>query len=230
MVMPCWETAAEPVQAALGRGSSDEQSSHFHRYKSFTAEDSSSLYSTRRRKLMKDLLRQARSSSGAGSLTVIEFAAAMFIEFDEMGQRATGVRVRHIQSGVEEYLRPSHGGEIVLCAGVFESPRLLRQSIIRHVTDVPTVSNKDISSNKADNTGTLWDPEVFELLGSCLQDHLLVPLMFLSTAPWSAKSVPSATSGDTVPGKGPSNGIHGWIYLNDEGHPCDLHSSQSIPR
>lgn len=228
-MQPLEETAAEPVRVVLDAPTSSSyarQSSHFSSFRSLTRDENHLGKSiTRRRKLIRDILKQ--STGRAGRLTVIDFAEAEFIEFDESGRRATGVCVRRIDTGALEFHQPSGGGELVLCAGVFESPRLLRASLLRRYDEVRSFhENADIQRDHtkvpANLRGTLWDPAVFNLLGSSLQDHLLVPLMFIASQRWVSPA--SSSSG------GPSNGIHGWVYLDDDGHPSDLHSSHSIPR
>jgi len=242
LVQPQIESAAEPVKMTLAPTTTLEhkQSSHFSTYRSLTCIDTRT--QRRQRKFIRDLLNKETQNEKVGRLIVVEFADVQYIEFDKTGQRAIGAWVRHVDTGLVECLRPSNGGEIVLCAGVFESPRILHTSIERQISVVwNTVSTNQKHITKVTQVpvtglkGTVWDPDVVDLLGSSLQDHLLVPLMFLTTKPWTNpvdnnRSSSSSSSSGHSSENGPSNGIHGWIYLDDQGCPCDLHSSQVIPR
>ena len=240
-MQPLRESAAEPVQVALDPMTSSEhkQSSHFATYRSSTCVDDtqSQRKGVRKRKFIRDLLKESKSSQ-VGRLTVIDFCEAQNLEFDQSGRRAIGVWVRHAETGSIECLRSSNGGEIVLCAGVFESPRLLRTSVERQrgaVWKSVSMNQKEVATDTTKVPslleGTVWDPAVLDLLGSSLQDHLLVPLMFLTTKPWTNPTENrSSSSSNRGNDSGPSNGIHGWVYLDDEGCPTDLHSSQAIPR
>lgn len=234
LIQPQKEVAADPIRVILNPTNLEsKQSSHFSVYRSSTCPSSDSSGGARQRLLIRDILTETRGKKG--QLTVVDFAEAQYIEFDDSGRSVIGVWVRHMNTGLMECLCPSNGGEVVLCSGVFESPRILHTSILRQreaVSRAVSTTQKQtsaISQVPSKLKGTIWDPLVSDLMGESLQDHLLVPLMFLASQRWMNPAIlnePSSSSKHS----GPSNGIHGWIYLNDEGVPCNLNSSHAIPR
>lgn len=91
-------------------------------------------------------------SAPPNNLAVLEQCKVQRIVFE--GSTATGVvveRQRPDGTTTEETIRPEHGGEIILCAGVFESPRILvasglHEGTIGMVKDFTAVSS--LTSNK----------------------------------------------------------------------------------
>ena len=92
------------------------------------------------------------------------------------GDVAVGVRVRNLDTLEEEVLRPYYGGEIIICAGVFETPVILQNTLNHyHIDSFTSLSlSKD---NKQPNDDHNADQH--SRLSYPFQDHYTLPIFFL---------------------------------------------------
>lgn len=89
--------------------------------------------STGRRKRMGTILQQDQMVvSSSGKLTVVYNTTADRIFFNK-NNVAVAITCNGIDDNISRSIfRPSNGGYIVLCCGVFETPNLLYRSLSRH--------------------------------------------------------------------------------------------------
>jgi hypothetical protein len=84
--------------------------------------------------------------------------------------KAISVKYISNSDGKEEFIQPVGGGEIILCAGAFESPRILLSSGLGKVGE----------SEKVGESGTCIPPVLPVTLlgiGKNLRDHTILPIM-----------------------------------------------------
>lgn len=126
------------------------------------------------------------SSISEGRLEILRNTTARQVIVDR-NNRAIGVSVSY--NGIKpQDILTENGGEVILCAGCLETPRiLLRSSLTRPKSLIPPQS---------------------ECIEFPLQDHVILPLIMLRIGSfWSNKKLPL-----------PGNGIHGWLYLDELGN------------
>mmetsp|Transcript_25421 Transcript_25421/g.34969 ORF Transcript_25421/g.34969 Transcript_25421/m.34969 type:complete len:583 (-) Transcript_25421:189-1937(-) len=99
----------------------------------------------------------------------------------------------------------SGGGEVILCAGTFETPRILIASGLG-------LRNE---SNSASDISPSMLPQI-AAIGKNLQDHCILPLL-LACNWWVDWNVFTSMQGVHLE-KYPVNCVHGWINLNSLGH------------
>ena len=92
------------------------------------------------------------------------------------GDVAVGVGVRNLDTLEEEVLRPSNGGEIVICAGVFETPIILQNTLNHYHIDSFT-SLSPCADDKLRNDDHNTDQH--SRLSYPFQDHYTLPIFFL---------------------------------------------------
>ena len=109
-------------------------------------------------------------------------------------------------------------GEVILCAGVFASPRILLNSIkpLSTISFSPNCVDRVLKSRN---------------IGSCLQDHTILPFMALGN--WWMLNEDSCHlfSHDkaVVPFNNlPPNSVHGWIYLDEFGRPLSVNNEPEL--
>ena len=95
---------------------------------------------------------------------------------------AVGVKYFDQKSGInsQKLIRPSGGGEIILCAGAFESPRILLSSGLGGQTNVAASVNIQSSLPQT-------RPINLRGIGRNLQDHTMLPILCLGNW-WTAAS------------------------------------------
>jgi choline dehydrogenase-like flavoprotein len=148
------------------------------------------------------------SGATTGTLTCLQHCTVKCVVFE--GTTAVAlVLTKHNPDGTttETTITPEHGGEIILCAGAFETPRILIASGLKKDAHVPAAGKK--SSSPLPN---LVD------IGENLQDHVVLPYMLLSNwyDGWSLFHK-EGTPGYAGKSAYPLNGIHGWVNLTADG-------------
>ena len=152
-----------------------------------------------------------------GKLTIIRKATVSKVIFK--GNQAVAVLIKQAGGPVEGLqISPTNGGEIILCAGVFETPRILLNS---------GFSRSTISSSGSLNADTQFSVNedsspVLPDLCQNLQDHVIVPYLLLGNwySKWSLR-FPSTSKRYRNRPHYPLNGVHGWVNLDSEGNLCD---------
>jgi hypothetical protein len=146
---------------------------------------------------MKELLLSSENER-KGKLTILDNCKVISVEFEEIecsspavsspsslplpsmqhsqsakeSAKIKAISVKYISNsdGKEEFVQPVGGGEIILCAGTFESPRILLSSGLGKVAE----------SEKVGESGTCVPPVLPVTLlgiGKNLKDHTILPIM-----------------------------------------------------
>eukprot|EP00601_Ochromonadales_sp_CCMP2298_P035291 CAMPEP_0173365672 /NCGR_PEP_ID=MMETSP1144-20121109/23767_1 /TAXON_ID=483371 /ORGANISM="non described non described, Strain CCMP2298" /LENGTH=663 /DNA_ID=CAMNT_0014316151 /DNA_START=234 /DNA_END=2222 /DNA_ORIENTATION=+ len=146
------------------------------------------------------------TGGGRGQLLVLQHCRVQHVSFHPDGSARS---VRTLRRGLMEEVCPKHGGEVVLCAGVLESPRILMSSGLKRSCGVryrsprnrssgskkntsssssnssnSSNSSSSSSSNRTDNVSSshgngAWEPPDLTQIGEQLQDHVILPYMLL---------------------------------------------------
>lgn len=134
-----------------------------------------------------------------GRLTLVQ-ATATKIVIDEVKKQA--VQVVHSQGSSS----PENGGEIIICAGVFETPQILARSMAQSPVD------------QASPTRVIDDSVGVALP---LQDHVLIPYILLGDwySNWSVFTSAPGSHAFSVP-RYPVNSVHGMVFLDKDGNIC----------
>ncbi len=181
------------------------------------------------------LLSPSQNRAHKGRLTILSHCSVLKIHFE--GNTATSLLVSRkiiTPSGdrVErEVIKPERGGEIVLCAGAFESPRILLASGLGDRPSLETNAKADtnMTGNTCDGGAARFEetssspasltslPTLVDI-GQYLQDHCVLPYMLLGNwhSHWRtfhAQNIPYYGNRPAYP----LNGIHGWVNLNADG-------------
>ena len=163
------------------------------------------------RSLLGDRLREARLS---GRLRTMWNTSAVRLLYSPGTNDLSGVMVLDNRSHRLRFVRRPQGGEIVLCTGVFETPRLLVRSNL--LTPPPQVTSTPSSSHPL--------PAVQLPIGRQFIDHAYIPLIGLGDW-WSA-----GTPGESEichKQEFPGNSVHGWINLGSDGRVLQPGDEQS---
>lgn len=131
--------------------------------------------------------------------------------------KAESVETKCCRTGLSECIQPHGGGEIILCAGVFETPRILLAS---------GLGSCACHSSSSVNSSDQRLPQLDDI-GATLQDHVVLPMMWLGN--WWGNSNKSKRA---TPGRDrfPANGVHGWIYLDEKGEVWNMSEGGAPPR
>ena len=149
-----------------------------------------------RRSLLGTRLSEASLS---GRLQVLWNSSAVRLLYHPGTNDVSGVMVRDNRTGRRRFIRRPPAGEIVLCAGVFESPRLLVRSNLSTLS-LPQFMVKSTSSHPV--------PLVQLPIGDTFVDHSVVPVIGLGNW-WSTETGSQPIF--------PENSVHGWINLDGNG-------------
>lgn len=167
------------------------------------------LFEGQKRRLLCHPLREAQSR---GHLKVMWGVSAVRVLYRPGTNSVSGVLVRVSETGALRFVRRPAGGEVVLCAGVFETPKILARS---QLFGSPLL----IRSRKS---CTYPVPPVRIDVGSAFSDHSVVPVTGLGIW-WSPSG--QSESKPVFPG----NSVHGWIYLDCKGEVIQPGDVQSKP-
>lgn len=166
-----------------------------------------------------------QAEGAQGKLTVLSDCQVQKVSFADREAQYVFVRQQVDGVEVEKHISPENGGEIVLCAGVFESPRILMCSGLKRVNSHPGVSasteydsSKDANDSSASSDGAVSSLPNLPDIGENLQDHIVVPYMLIGNWYANWKHVHSLNT-PVYGGKPafPLNGVHGWVNLTKEG-------------
>lgn len=139
---------------------------------------------TRKRLRLSELLRR---HEGQGKLVIHSTTVAEYIVFED--NVAVAVAVTFLKTGERALIRPSGGGEIILCAGALETPRLLiasglrgdvhRSPLSRNFFSTALSSSDDVGgkSKKSNKHRGATAPIYLPGIGANLQDHVVVPVI-----------------------------------------------------
>lgn len=199
------------------RRNSDSSASHFL---SFTEQCGDKTQRINISNLLAD--NNANPERNQGNLTIIEYTKAANIIFTKNDKKLTtyhtnfsanGVHTINTKTGERSFIPVADDGEIVICAGAFNSPEILYKSV-SHFMD----KNREVNS-EFDLKGTVFDPCISNLIGRNIQDHIIVTSAYIGN--WNT-SIHGAL-GQRVS----ATGVHGWIYLDDSGAPCRCDTGNS---
>lgn len=164
------------------------------------------------RSLLSDCLREARLG---GRLRVMWNTSAVRLLFRPGTNDVSGIVVRNLSTGRTRFIRRPPGGEVILCAGVFESPRLLARSNL-------AISPPSQAASRTSSTYPV--PPVQLPIGEALIDHTIVPLIGLGNW-WSAEA--RSDSQNEPEFVFPGNSVHGWVNLGSDGRVLQPGDEQS---
>lgn len=196
-----------------------------------------------------------------GKLTIMSSVHVTRIVFNN-SNKAVSVLIRGAVSspgqgegegeGCLRTVSPSDGGEIILCAGVFESPRILISSGLKASAqdsiNIVRPSGADMTAEQGrsfveskndggdhnddgdDDTGGGALPHL-AAIGENFQDHVILPYILLANwyVDWNISHHLGSSYKGRQAGRYPLNSVHGWIDLDDRGDPC-CDGSSTIPR
>lgn len=209
----------------------------------FASITTDSYHNDRRLRIADCLEYDHRSDPGLhGKLTIISSVHVTRIVFND-SNKAVSVLIRGTaasqgQSHLMTVL-PCDGGEIILCTGVFESPRILISSGLKASSQdsleiaQPTASitaepeRSFMEGKNGDGDGAL--PHL-AAIGENFQDHVILPYILLGNwyKHWSISHHPGSSYQGQAGCRYPLNSVHGWIDLDDQGDPCC--GGSTIPR
>ena len=212
----------------------------------FASITTDSHHNDRRLRIADCLQYDHRSDLGLhGKLTIISSVHVTRIVFND-SNKAVSVLIRGTAAASQGQshlmtVLPSDGGEIILCAGVFESPRILISSGLKASTQnsleiaQPTASiiaeqeRPFMEGNNGDGGGGAL-PHL-AAIGENFQDHVILPYILIGNwyKDWSISHHPGSSYQGQAGCRYPLNSVHGWIDLDDQGDPC-CGGSSTIPR
>lgn len=212
----------------------------------YSTATSSSGHSTRAR--LNNWVLDHNKTARGGKLLVHSSAEAEFIVFQ--GQRAVGVHVR-LSNGTQTLIEPHGGGEIILCAGVYESPRILLASGLkapelrspacvaaqtaaqaRHQKltqqSAPQQTQQSAAAARVGGRKPRGPtPTELHMLGQNLQDHVVLPLLCLGNW-WGRARRPEPAPASTVRPK-PSLWARAWSVCVALHKVLHLRTDKTLP-
>lgn len=148
-----------------------------------------------------------KSNIKKGRLVVIEGASVESVCFRNKEAVSVLVQSSKHNSGKSIPIFISNKGEIILCAGVFETPKILLNSTITEKSN----DNSQLS---------------IEAIGRNMQDHSIVPIMLFGN--WYDGWTSYLNVENSNVKAYPLSGVHGWVNLDSDGKP--INDTASIPR
>lgn len=156
-------------------------------------------------------------------ITTMPYCTVKKILFEDT-KAVSVVLTQHHTNGTttEIIISPENGGEIILCAGTFESPRILIASGLKRAHTITTTGNNTTGSASGGIEESKFNSQTplpnLQSIGENLQDHVIVPYMFVCNwyENWRLEHPVN------IPGYGeqpayPLNSIHGWVNLTEDG-------------
>ena len=129
---------------------------------------------------------------------------------DSPGLVVSGVKVLCHRTGRLHDICPRAGGEVVLCAGALGTPRVLSTACVREGV-------REGEGGREEEEVSALPMNMFSTSSGCVLDHTILPLICVGNW-WKVSGVvPIPRDGTTPGGSHPPNGVHGWVYLNEDG-------------
>lgn len=148
-----------------------------------------------------------KSSKGKGRLKILRGNVER-IRFEE--NIAVGITYRDFESNQLVNISTVSEGEVIVCAGVFESARIIHQSL------------RDAKLSEKKSSNSIDDANLLPSLG-LLYDHVHIPMICIGK--WS-----KCLGRKSYPNNFATNGVHGWIYLDETGNIYDSSTTSTPPK
>ncbi len=174
-IEPCQVNAAGKIKEILG-------TQYDHYLSSTLTTLQSGKVQNERLCLSKKLMKYNIDMNQKGKLTFLTNTTVIYVEFNS-NLKAVGVKVRNDKTNEIYSINIEGDGEIILSAGVFNSPRILLNSIYQHLRlNTLTESNPIAGMSSEPNKSlldTIFDKRFYSHIGNHFQDHITLPYMFM---------------------------------------------------